>query len=149
MSGTAEYDAAKRSAVLMLLARLALVYWRPDFTAEQAKLMYSDYADDLAEFSFEAIEYAVRMYRRDGANKFFPTPGQLCEIANAFRTEQARARPYTDPLADTDPAERARALRCRSRPILWWYQRRELWNADWHERDIPPNASRPKALMGK
>ncbi len=71
---------AKEKAILVLLAKLALVYWRPDFTPSQAKQLYDQYLDDLQEYPFADISEACQKYRRDGENKFFPTPGQLRSI---------------------------------------------------------------------
>lgn len=69
--------AQKDEAILLLLAKLAIVYWRPDFTPQQAKQLYSQYLDDLREFAFADIAGAVQTFRRDPENKFFPLPGQL------------------------------------------------------------------------
>jgi hypothetical protein len=65
--------------IVAMLAKLALQYWRPDFSPEQAKHLYSDYLDDLRGFSIKALADAIKKYRTDGANKFFPTSGQIIE----------------------------------------------------------------------
>lgn len=72
-----EVEAQKDDAILVLLAKLALVYWRPDFTPQQAKQLYSQYLDDLRPFAFKDIAAAVEKYRQDPESKFYPTPGQL------------------------------------------------------------------------
>lgn len=72
-----ELKAQKDEAILLLLAKLAVVYWRPDFTASQAKELYSQYLDDLRDFAFQDIADSIEKYRRDPENKFYPTPGQL------------------------------------------------------------------------
>lgn len=72
-----ELKAQKDEAILLLLAKLAVVYWRPDFTAGQAKQLYSQYLDDLRDFAFQDIADAIEKYRRDPENKFYPSPGQL------------------------------------------------------------------------
>lgn len=64
----------------MLLGKLALVYWRPDFQPGQAKQLYLQYVDDLREFPMSEIVAAVEAYRRDGGNRFFPTPGDLRKL---------------------------------------------------------------------
>lgn len=69
--------AQKDDAILAVLAKLAMIYWRPDFTPGQAKHLYAQYLDDLREFAFADIVEAAQKYRRDAANKFFPLPGQL------------------------------------------------------------------------
>lgn len=72
-----EVEAQKDDAILVLLAKLALVYWRPDFTPQQAKQLYSQYLDDLRPFAFKDVAWAVEKYRQDPESKFYPTPGQL------------------------------------------------------------------------
>lgn len=72
-----EAVAQKDEAILLLLAKLAVVYWRPDFTAGQAKQLYTQFLDDLREFAFADIAEAIEKYRRDPENKFYPLPGQL------------------------------------------------------------------------
>ena len=69
--------ASKDEAILVLLAKLALQYWRPDFTAEQARQLYSDYLDDLRPYPMADIAEAIEKCRRSHENKFYPTPGQL------------------------------------------------------------------------
>ena len=69
--------AQKDEAILLLLAKLAVVYWRPDFTAGQAKQLYTQYLDDLRPFAFKDIAAAIETYRQDPENKFYPLPGQL------------------------------------------------------------------------
>lgn len=72
-----EARAQKDEAILVLLAKLALVYWRPDFTPAQAKQLYGQYLDDLRPFSFRDINDAIEKYRQNPESKFYPTPGQL------------------------------------------------------------------------
>lgn len=69
--------AQKDEAILLLLARLALLYWRPDFTPGQAKQLYVQYLEDLRDFAFSDVSEAIQKYRRNPENKFFPLPGQL------------------------------------------------------------------------
>lgn len=72
-----EAMAQKDEAILLLLAKLALNYWRPDFTAGQAKQLYLQYLDDLRDHAFADIKEAIDKYRQNPENKFFPTSGQL------------------------------------------------------------------------
>ncbi len=73
-------EAAKDEAILAELAKLSLVYWRPDFTPTQAKQLYAMYIDDLRAWSLADIKSACKTYRRNGENRFFPTPGQLLDL---------------------------------------------------------------------
>lgn len=115
----------RKRMVAVSLARLAAHYWRPDFTAIQAELLFEDFVADLTGFSNDEIETACRLYRQNGKNQFFPKPGQLREIALAQRKDAAgmdriSKRPLTEP-----------------RPLLWWLQSRERWEPHWHESQIP------------
>lgn len=69
--------AQKADAIIELLAKLAVIYWRPDFTMSQLREMYSQYLDAIEQFAFKDIAAAIEKWRNDGANKFFPTPGEL------------------------------------------------------------------------
>lgn len=66
--------------VSAILARLALHYWRPDFTPEQTKLLIADYLDDLQRYNPDQIALACRDFRMDGGNKFFPKSGELIQL---------------------------------------------------------------------
>lgn len=70
----------KDAAILVLLGKLALHYWRPDFSPGQARQLYADYLDDLREYAISDISDAITKYRRAEDSKFFPTPGQLVGI---------------------------------------------------------------------
>ncbi|MBI3678034.1 MAG: hypothetical protein HY243_15605 [Proteobacteria bacterium] len=63
------------------LGRLALHYWRPDFTAEHVKLMLADFFADLNGATESHVIEACARYRRNAKNAYFPTPGKLYELA--------------------------------------------------------------------
>lgn len=69
-----------KELVLVALNRLALHYWRPDFTPSQAKAVMGDYLEDLAHYGAERVEEACRRWRCDPANKFFPRPGEMLAL---------------------------------------------------------------------
>jgi hypothetical protein len=71
---------SKNEAILLLLGKLALHYWRPNFTPELARLLYADYVVDLAPFPMPSIAAAIAAFRSNGANRFFPTTGQLVDF---------------------------------------------------------------------
>ena len=88
-----EMAGRKDDAILSLLAKISLLYWRPDYTQEQAAEVYSMYLEDLREYAFRDIFAAVGKYRRDTENKFFPLPGQLrglIELAPAWESSQGQ-----------------------------------------------------------
>ena len=70
----------KDKAILALLAKLSLHYWRPDFTPTQAKQLYADYLEDLRPFALSDIANAIAEYRQIGANRFYPSTGQLIDL---------------------------------------------------------------------
>lgn len=78
-------EAERNKQIAAALSRLALHYWRPDFTPSQAALLIEDFLDDLKDFSVQQVINACAEYRRDGSNKFFPTPGALMEAVQPDR----------------------------------------------------------------
>jgi hypothetical protein len=62
------------------LGKLALQFWRPDFTPEQAKLLYGDFVKDLDGVTARELEDACQEWRLDPLNSFFPTSGKLREL---------------------------------------------------------------------
>ena len=71
---------AKDQTILCMLARLALHYWRPDFTPEQAKHLYADYVRDLRPYPITDIRDSIAAYRRRHESKYYPTVGQLLVV---------------------------------------------------------------------
>lgn len=67
----------KDKAIITILAKLALIYWRPNFTPAQARELYAAYVEDLRDYPITDIAAACEKYRRDPENKFYPAPGQL------------------------------------------------------------------------
>ena len=75
---------------LQLLVNLALHYPQAGRTPAQLQILAEDWAEDLAEFSPEMVEKAVKRYRRESA--YFPTVADIrarCEELR--RGEAARA----------------------------------------------------------
>ena len=68
-----------------MLGKLALHYYRPDFTAEQAKMVMGDYLDDLEPYSATDVAYACEQYRKQPKSDFFPKIGQLIALINPKR----------------------------------------------------------------
>lgn len=82
---------AKDQAILILLGKLAIHYWRPDFTEAQARQLYSDYVHDLRDYAFADINDAIVKYRRDQNAKFYPTVGQLVGIIRTIPSWDIRS----------------------------------------------------------
>lgn len=108
----------------MMLGKLAVHYYRPDFTEGQARQLILDYLDDLADFPLHVTEKAIRAYRCDPGSEFFPKLGRLIELAKrAERDAEAPSKPLP-------------ALR-ESRSIRWWSQCKLLWKPHWRESEVP------------
>lgn len=112
----------------MLLTRLAVSYYRPDFTEGQALILIQDMLEDLAEFKLPEIEVAIRKYRREAQNKFFPRGADLRAIIQADKLERFRpvgdAKPYRQPEFG------------EGRPAMWEYQPKRFWKAHWRVEDL-------------
>lgn len=76
-------EAKKDELIILMLTRLSLIYWRPDYSPGQAEQVYEQYLEDLREFALAAISAAVVAWRRNGENRFFPQPGQLRALIEA------------------------------------------------------------------
>lgn len=112
---------------MLLLGRLAVHYYRPDFTPAAAKSMVEDMADDLGEFTLAEIEVAIRAYRLDASERFFPRSANLRELVLAERSARR---------------ESATGAECKiqfgeSRPLMWWTKPKTLWARHWREGEIP------------
>jgi len=88
-------DPAKR--ISASLAKLALHYWRPDYTPAQANLLMMDYLNDLKGITPEAVEAACEKYRKNEKNSFFPRSGQLLALIDEKKPKEVlerHARPF-------------------------------------------------------
>lgn len=74
------------------LGKLALHYWRPDFTPDQAKLMYGDFVHDLDGVTSLELERACAAWRTDPTKEFYPKPGGLLALVKDGLADRARAR---------------------------------------------------------
>lgn len=84
---------ASGAEIITLLSRLALHYWRPDFTEAQAKLVIQDFVRILSPISYGELDRACTAWLSNAENKFFPKPGELLALAKPKLQEgSARAR---------------------------------------------------------
>lgn len=112
-----------------MLAQLAPLYYRADFGAAQAEALFAAFVDDLSEFEVPDIEDAVRAYRRDAKNKYFPSPAALRAICTAaVKDRQERER-----IAST--YSKLSANHVLRRPGFWWLL--PWWNEAWKAEEIP------------
>lgn len=117
---------AEKQRLAAILTALSSHYWRPDFSPTQVGYLIADYCQDLAICRLDEIEIAIREYRLNPKEKFYPKSSQLREIVFAnrkHRKELERLGPKVTVLP---------------RPIRWWDKPRSLWGAEWREEDIPP-----------
>ena len=73
---------------LQLLVNLALHYPQAGRTPAQLQILAEDWAEDLAEFSPETVERAVKQYRRNSA--YFPTVADIWAHCDELRRGEAR-----------------------------------------------------------
>jgi len=115
--------------VVMALSKLAVHYYRPDFTEGQAKSLISDMVGDLGEFSVGEIEAAIAAYRQAppsaGKAKYFPDSGTLRKLASDERAH--RRAVAAAPVQAVWPG----------RPLMWWMRAKQLWHPSWIENDVP------------
>ena len=91
----ATFDGPPRATVREFatkLGNLALHYWRPDFTPEHSKLLYGDFVRLLAALTADELQAACDEWVMDPLNRFYPTPGQLYELAKDRITDRARQK---------------------------------------------------------
>ena len=74
---------AVKPRVIALLARLAN-HFKNDRSAEEWRMLFDDYFEDLKEFSDGDIEEAITKHRRD--KKWFPKIAELREHCHASQT---------------------------------------------------------------
>lgn len=108
-----------------MLSRLAVHYYRPDFSEAQAKSLIADMLQDLEGFGVHEIEQAILDYRRDPKMKFFPRAADLRERAGAARRDM---RPDRFGAGGIEFGE--------SRPNGWEFLPKALWQSNWRADDL-------------
>lgn len=79
----------------MALTKLRSHFYQPGQTEPQIRGVIDDMLADLDHLSAYQVEDACMKYRRDGANKFFPTPGQIIDaLKDKFADPPRRLQPY-------------------------------------------------------
>lgn len=72
--------------MLQLLVNLALHYPQAGRTPAQLQILAEDWAEDLAEFSSNVVEKAVKRYRRESS--YFPTVADIWARCDELRWEE-------------------------------------------------------------
>lgn len=125
-SSVSSSEAQKGATIAVLLTKLAVHYYRPDFTEGQAKSLIRDMVEDLSMFTLGEIDGSIKAYRRDGNNRFFPTSGQLRAPILEARKERAQDARISNKDIPTD-----------RRPLMWWAQAPTLWLPHWQASEVP------------
>ncbi|MGA7711468.1 MAG: hypothetical protein WCA81_06170 [Rhizomicrobium sp.] len=73
------------------LGRMAVHFWTPDFTPEQAKVKYGDFVRLLDGVTAQELADACDAWLLDPRNRFYPTPGQLLMLIQDSLSDRARA----------------------------------------------------------
>lgn len=124
-------DPQKTATIALLLSRLAVHFYRPDFTEAQAKSMISDMVGDLADLAVCDIEKAIEAYRKTafpmGKFKPFPDSGTLRKLAADELKRRAELGMRGRKRTEWDPP----------RANMWWVQDRPLWQPHWRETEVP------------
>ena len=116
----------QKATVALQLSRLAIHYYRPDFTESQAKSLVADMVEDLSEFRPDEIENAIRDWRRDPEKRFFPRAAELAQIVRAIRKQRR----------ETGDGTRAVPEFGEARPFGWEYTPRQFWKPHWRVSDL-------------
>lgn len=87
--------ATMKAKKAMSLSRLALHFYRPDFSEQHARLLIDDMVRDLKRVTPEDVERACKLWRTNEASRFFPTSGQLLAmLKNPFKDSPAASHGF-------------------------------------------------------
>jgi len=80
---------------VVALTKLHSHFYQPSQTEAQVRGVIEDMLQDMANLSAYEVEDACAKYRRNGANRFFPTPGQLIDATKSkFDDVPRRLQPF-------------------------------------------------------
>lgn len=96
----ASMEPAPRQAIIIALTRLAAHFWN-DRPANQWKIVFEDYADDLGKIPADIVGEAITVYRTRG--KFWPKVSELLEIAYPILLRRQRSLTRIRKLCDVKP----------------------------------------------
>lgn len=94
-SSLQKWSEATPTDIVTELERLALVpaFYRPDMDSRKWKALFETYYEDLKGLSVEQLRAGCRAWRNNPENTKFPTPGQLREACDPFKTSSMPQRP--------------------------------------------------------
>jgi hypothetical protein len=114
---------APRPAVVMALTRLAAHFWN-DRGEAQWKIVFEDYADDLADYPADVIGAGIREYRQ--AAKWWPKSAELIELMRPKllkrQLQLAQLRKLLEAKPETDREAERERLKNTLGPAWadWW-----------------------------
>lgn len=82
---------------VVALTKLRSHFYQPGQTEAQIRGVIDDMLVDLDGLTPGQVEEACAQYRRDGTNKFFPTPGQIIEALRGNVAPPVHRLPKYDP----------------------------------------------------
>lgn len=88
--------------IVVELERLAILFPRTDMDARKWQALFETFFEDMRGMSIEQIRDGCRRYRKNPANRFFPSPGQLLEACKSPFDVSGPKRHY-DPLPELPP----------------------------------------------
>lgn len=101
---------ATRAEISVMLGRLSLHYWRPNFTEEKNALIVDDYCRDLHGVTVQELADAIEQYRKKIGERYFPTIAQLNKlIGDAVADRERMKRGATRMLEALDAPDTAEA----------------------------------------
>src|SRR5690348_6511174 len=118
-----KWSEATARDIVTELERLALVpaYYRPDMDSRKWAILFETYHEDLKGLSVEQLRSGCKAWRNNPENTKFPTPGQLREACDPFKTSSTQQRE----VYRASDAERARGEATRAELDDWMRRKME------------------------
>lgn len=99
---------ASEGQIMARIVSLELKYGRSPMTDGERRVWLKEWVEDLGHLSDAEIAYGCARYRRNPANRFFPTPGQLLEACkNPFDSPPGKTYAKFEELPPPMDADRA------------------------------------------
>lgn len=104
----------------MIFGKLASRYsLGRDISAGEKRVRFAEDAEDLSEYPPDVLEEAVRRYRRDPENRFYPHSGQLRAICESIVSPIRRDLKTIQRLIAAKEAEKLKAPKEKIPDNLW------------------------------
>lgn len=110
---TSGVEPEKAKALAAMLMQLSSHYYRPDFSPAQAKSLIGDMVEDLAEYTIQDVEQAIRAYRQDASKGYYPRAAHLRDLIATRRRAQTHAATINARMVDGEVQPWGGACQCR------------------------------------